>query len=70
MLLSTLSYPILIVILFLKNHILFLTSEKNAGRYPGGKANKRVVKYLIKEFKKTGVNSFDLGYYWFAVFSP
>ena len=28
----------------------FLTSEKNAGRYPGGKENKRVVKYLKKEF--------------------
>lgn len=46
----------------LKEHLLFLTSEKNAGRYPGGKANKRVVKYLKKEFKKIGVIPFDLGY--------
>ena len=33
----------------LKDHIVFLTSEKNAGRYPGGKANKRIVKYLQKD---------------------
>lgn len=46
----------------LKEHLLFLTSEKNAGRYPGGKANKRVVKYLKKEFKKIGVIPFDVGY--------
>lgn len=46
----------------LKDHLLFLTSKKNAGRYPGGKANKRVVKYLKKDFKKIGIKSFDLGY--------
>ncbi|MDO5979048.1 M28 family metallopeptidase [Flavivirga spongiicola] len=39
----------------LKDHILFLTSEVNGGRYPGGKANKRVVKYIEGEFKKIGV---------------
>ncbi|ALJ05664.1 peptidase M28 [Pseudalgibacter alginicilyticus] len=46
----------------LKNHILFLTSEKNAGRYPGGKENKRVVRYLKKEFKKLKIQSFETGY--------
>ncbi len=46
----------------LKAHLLFLTSEKNAGRYPGGKANKRVVNYLRKEFKKIGLTPFDFGY--------
>ncbi len=46
----------------LKNHILFLTSEKNAGRYPGGKENKRIVKYLKNEFKKIGLTSFKSGY--------
>ncbi|WP_034042477.1 M28 family metallopeptidase [Wocania ichthyoenteri] len=46
----------------LKEHLLFLTSEKNAGRYSGGKANKRVVKYLKKEFKKISIMPFDLGY--------
>lgn len=46
----------------LKEHLLFLTSEKNAGRYPGGKANKRVVKYLKKTFKNIGIKSFGVGY--------
>lgn len=39
----------------LKDHILFLASEKNAGRYPGTKANRDVVKYIIKDFKKQGL---------------
>ena len=46
----------------IKEHILFLTSEKNAGRYPGGKANKRVVRYLKKDFKKLGLVPFEKGY--------
>ena len=46
----------------IKEHLLFLTSEKNAGRYPGGRENKRVVKYLKKEFKKLGLISFEQGY--------
>ncbi len=46
----------------LKEHLLFLTSEKNAGRYPGGKENKRVVKYLKKEFKNLGLKFFKKGY--------
>lgn len=39
----------------LKDHILFLASEKNAGRYPGTKGNRDVVKYIIKDFKKQGL---------------
>lgn len=46
----------------LKDHIVFLTSENNAGRYPGGKANKRIVKYLEKDFKKLGLLSFKNNY--------
>lgn len=46
----------------LKEHIHFLTSEKNAGRYPGGKENKRVVKYLKKEFKKIGLAAYENNY--------
>ena len=42
----------------LKDHISFLTSEKNAGRYPGGRANKIIVKYLEKDFKKQGLLHF------------
>lgn len=39
----------------LEDHILFLASEKNAGRYPGTKANRKVVRYIIKDFKKQGL---------------
>lgn len=46
----------------LKNHIKFLTSDKNAGRYPGGKENTRIVKYLEKEFKRLKISSFKEGY--------
>ena len=41
----------------LKDHILFLTSEANAGREPGGKENKEVVRYLKREFKKSGLKT-------------
>lgn len=46
----------------IENHIKFLTSEKNKGRYPGGKENKRVVKYLIKAFKEMGFGTFSKNY--------
>lgn len=46
----------------LREHVVFLASEKNAGRYPGGKANRRVVRYLKNEFKKIGLQPFELGY--------
>lgn len=39
----------------IEDHILFLASEKNAGRYPGTKANRDVVKYIIKDFKEQGL---------------
>lgn len=39
----------------LKTHILFLTSEANKGRAPGGETNRKVVRYLKKEFKKAGL---------------
>lgn len=39
----------------LRDHIYFLASEKNAGRYPGTKANRRVVNYIIKDFKEQGL---------------
>lgn len=42
----------------LKDHILFLTSDKNSGRYPGGKINKRIVRYISKDFKKSGIFPF------------
>ncbi|WP_149273862.1 M28 family metallopeptidase [Pareuzebyella sediminis] len=37
------------------DHIAFLASTESAGRYPGGKKNKRVVAYIAKDFKKSGV---------------
>ena len=46
----------------LKDHILFLASEKNAGRYPGTKANRDVVKYIVKDFKKQGLLPLAKGY--------
>ncbi|GAA4305532.1 M28 family metallopeptidase [Aestuariibaculum suncheonense] len=46
----------------IESHIKFLTSEKNGGRYPGTKANKRVVKYLIKDFKSNGIQGSKQGY--------
>lgn len=46
----------------LKDHITFLTSDQNSGRYPGGKVNRRVVKYIKKDFKKSGIPSFLKSY--------
>ncbi|MCM4169114.1 hypothetical protein KCTC52924_00119 [Arenibacter antarcticus] len=46
----------------LKDHIVFLTSNKNSGRYPGGKINRKIVSYIIKDFKKAGVSSFNESY--------
>lgn len=39
----------------LKEHILFLASQENAGRFPGTKANRKVVKYIKRDFKKNGL---------------
>ncbi|MGV8815168.1 MAG: M28 family metallopeptidase [Gelidibacter sp.] len=46
----------------IKDHIVFLASEKNAGRYPGTKANRDVVKYIIKDFKKQGLLPLEKSY--------
>lgn len=46
----------------LKEHIQFLTSDKNAGRYPGGKENRWVVKYIKNEFKRLGIKPFNKNY--------
>lgn len=46
----------------IKEHILFLASEKNAGRYPGTKANRKVVNYIIKDFKHQGLKPFNNDY--------
>ncbi len=43
----------------IKEHIVFLTSEANAGRNPGGKENRRVVRYIKNEFKQLGISSFN-----------
>jgi Zn-dependent M28 family amino/carboxypeptidase len=51
-----------ITTLELKDHITFLTSDKNSGRYPGGKVNKRVVKYIKNDFKKSGIPPFLKSY--------
>lgn len=46
----------------LQEHILFLASEKNTGRYPGTKANRKVVRYIIKDFKKQGLLPLEKNY--------
>jgi len=46
----------------LHDHIGFFASEHNAGRYPGGKINRQIVKYIIKDFKRSGIKSFKGGY--------
>ncbi|WP_242083438.1 M28 family metallopeptidase [Aestuariivivens sediminis] len=43
-------------------HMLFLTSNDNAGRAPGGHANRQVVHYIRNEFKALGLKSFQNGY--------
>ena len=46
----------------LKGHITYLTADKHSGRYPGGKINKRIVRYIIKDFKKAGISPFMTSY--------
>lgn len=43
-------------------HISFLASPKMGGRFPGTKENKKVVDYLIKNFKRTGVKPYGSSY--------
>ncbi len=46
----------------LKDHITFLTSNQNSGRYPGGRINKRVVTYIKKDFKNAGILPYTKSY--------
>lgn len=46
----------------LKDHIVFLTSDKNSGRYPGGKINRKIVSYIEKEFKNASIPAFNKSY--------
>lgn len=46
----------------LKEHIVFLTSDKNSGRYPGGKINRKVVSYIEREFKNAGIPALGKSY--------
>jgi len=46
----------------IKDHLLFLTSKDNAGRAPGGKENRKVVRYIENEFKTLGLNKFEKCY--------
>lgn len=46
----------------LKGHIAYLTADKSAGRYPGGKTNKKIVGYIAKDFKKSGIPPFLKSY--------
>jgi Zn-dependent M28 family amino/carboxypeptidase len=43
-------------------HISFLASPKMAGRFPGTKENRKVVNYLIKNFKQTGIKRYGKSY--------
>lgn len=42
----------------LRDHISYLASDKNKGRYPGTAENKRVVKYISRTFLKAGIKPF------------
>ncbi|WP_236974681.1 M20/M25/M40 family metallo-hydrolase [Membranihabitans maritimus] len=52
-----------ITITELKDHISFLASEENMGRFPGTKANKQVIKYIKKEFKSSGLQKMKGGFF-------
>lgn len=40
----------------IKQHIEFLSSDENKGRFPGTKETKKVVDYLIKNFRQAGIS--------------
>lgn len=46
----------------LTEHVTFLASPKMAGRFPGTKENKRVVRYLVKNFKRAGIKAVGKSY--------
>jgi Zn-dependent M28 family amino/carboxypeptidase len=47
----------------IKNHIEFLAHPKNKGRYPGTKESEKVVRYIRKDFKKSGVLPLSSSYF-------
>jgi Zn-dependent M28 family amino/carboxypeptidase len=46
----------------IKDHISFFSSPKNKGRYPGTKESKRVVRYIVRDFKSNGIEPLDGNY--------
>lgn len=46
----------------LKEHLWFLASPKMKGRFPGTAENRKVVGYLIKHFKKSGIAPYQGSY--------
>ena len=47
----------------LYEHIEVLTDPKLKGRAPGGRLNKKVIRYIRRDFKKAGVQAFEGGYF-------
>ncbi|AFD05997.1 M20/M25/M40 family metallo-hydrolase [Solitalea canadensis] len=43
----------------IKQHIEFLSSDENRGRFPGTKETKKVVDYLIENFRKAGISKLN-----------
>lgn len=46
----------------IKAHLDFLASPTMAGRFPGSAENKKVVEYLIRDFKKSGIKPYGTSY--------
>lgn len=46
----------------IKSHIWFLASPKMKGRFPGTAENEKVVSYLVKQFKKSGIQPYKGSY--------
>lgn len=46
----------------IKSHIWFLASPKMKGRFPGTAENEKVVSYLVKQFKKSGIQPYKDSY--------
>lgn len=47
----------------IKQHITFLSADKNKGRYPGTKESERVTRYIRKNFKRSGIKPFGKTYF-------
>ncbi|UKJ08550.1 M28 family metallopeptidase [Solitalea lacus] len=46
----------------IKQHIEFLAAKENKGRYPGTAENRKVVNYLIEDFRKSGISKINSTY--------